>query len=92
MNSEAVAPQLASAEGRVRYPATDGIYIAPDSLFLNSEMAPCTCSARCPNPCTGDCGCSACTLRSTVESHFGSTYPVTNEEIEAEAHGGRGHE
>jgi len=65
-----------TAEGLRRYPPY-GSYHAPDGFFLKPASDPCTCDEHCEDPCVGlsDCECQACSLRSVVEHHDGSSYP-----------------
>lgn len=50
-------------EGRRRYPYLPvGIYTGGfDALDADMYRA-CTCTTQCPDPCTGACGCAACTM------------------------------
>lgn len=46
-----------TAEGRLRYPETEGLF----------KGTPCICTEECRKPCNGTCGCQACDLRAWDE-------------------------
>lgn len=47
--------KLPTAEGRRRYPFSDGYY-----HIDGFNPQPCTCVETCDDPCKGGCGCQAC--------------------------------
>ena len=48
-------------EGKRRYPPT-GIYTGGFDETNRDMWRVCTCTVQCPDPCTGACGCAACTM------------------------------
>lgn len=71
-----------TAEGRRRYPFTDGYYPDIFSGTLSPDHGlPCTCTRACHDRCGGQCGCPACTLAFTIYCDeaglLGGDVPVT---------------
>jgi len=58
---------LPTAEGRRRYPRTEGYFpeLPATELFPDLDK-PCTCIPACKSRCGGECGCRACHLQFSV--------------------------
>lgn len=72
-------PASPTAEGRRRYPSTDGYNQAV------VPPVPCVCTPSCAWPCLGECGCSCCSVTYAIwadDAGFSGPEPLSKEEIE----------